>query len=147
MGAYRVLQNTAQLVINLYVIYIVALTGWIVKICPTPTCVQHCILGAFWVSVKKKHFTGASGRIRTHDLLLTSADVLTSQPPSLPGDDRPAGILYIAAGFAMFIGWCSMFTFCSTQCKRNRKPYRGYKVGVSCTLLNNLNAGHQHGVQ
>ena len=27
-------------------------------------------------------------------LLLTSADVLTSRPPSLPDDDRPARILY-----------------------------------------------------
>ena len=30
----------------------------------------------------KKNFTGDSGGIRTHDLLLTSAAVLTSQPPS-----------------------------------------------------------------
>ena len=37
-------------------------------------------------SVCGKNFTGDSGGIRTHDLLLTSADVLTSQPPSLPDD-------------------------------------------------------------
>ena len=37
-------------------------------------------------------------KIRTHDLLLTSADVLTSRPPSLPDDDRPARILY-SSGF------------------------------------------------
>ena len=41
-------------------------------------------------SVCGKNFTGDSGGIRTHDLLLTSADVLTSQPPSLPDDDWPA---------------------------------------------------------
>ena len=38
-----------------------------------------------------KNFTGNSGGIRTHDLLLTSADVLTSRPPSLPDDDSVAG--------------------------------------------------------
>ena len=51
-----------------------------------------CILSAFRVSVEK-NFTDDSGRIRTHDLLLTSADVLTSRPPSLPDDDWPARIL------------------------------------------------------
>ena len=45
-----------------------------------------------------KNFTGDSGRIRTNDLLLTSADLLTSWPPSLPDDDRPARILY-SSGF------------------------------------------------
>ena len=49
-------------------------------------------------SVCGKDFTGDSGGIRTHDLLLTSADVLTSRPPSLPDDDRPARILY-SSGF------------------------------------------------
>ena len=47
-------------------------------------------------SVCEKNFTGDSGRIRTHDLLLTSADVLTSQPPSLHDDDWPARIPYIS---------------------------------------------------
>ena len=37
---------------------------------------------SFW-----KNFTGNSGGIWTHDLLLTSADVLTSRPLSLPDDD------------------------------------------------------------
>ena len=37
-------------------------------------------------SVCEKNFTGDSGGIRTHNLLL-SADILTSQPPSLPDDD------------------------------------------------------------
>ena len=49
-------------------------------------------------SVCGKNFTGNSGGIRTHDLLLTSGGVLTSQPPSLPDDDRPARILY-SSGF------------------------------------------------
>ena len=49
-------------------------------------------------SVCGKNFTGDSGGIRTQDLLLTSADVLTSRPPSLPDDDRPARILY-SSGF------------------------------------------------
>ena len=48
--------------------------------------------------VCEKHFTGNSGGIRTHDLLLTSADVLTSRPPSLPDDDWPARIPY-SSGF------------------------------------------------
>ncbi len=43
----------------------------------------------------QNNFTGDSGGIRTHDLLLTSADVLTSRPPSLPDDDWPARMLYI----------------------------------------------------
>ena len=47
---------------------------------------------------EKKNFTGDSGAIWTHDLLLTSADVLTSRPPSLPDDDWPASILY-SSGF------------------------------------------------
>ena len=51
-------------------------------------------------SVCEKTFTGDSGGIQTHDLLLTSADVLTSRPPSLPDDDWPARI---AAGSAMFV--------------------------------------------
>ena len=38
------------------------------------------------------------GRDQTNDLLLTSADVFTSQPPSLPDEDRPARILY-SSGF------------------------------------------------
>ena len=49
----------------------------------------------FQVSVKKT--TGVFGMIRTHDLLLTRADVLTSRPPSLPDDDWPARI-FIEAG-------------------------------------------------
>ena len=44
-------------------------------------------------SVCGKNLTGDSGGIRTHDLLLTSADVPTSRPPSLSDDDRPARIL------------------------------------------------------
>ena len=56
---------------------------------------KHCILWVF-LSVSEclwKKYTGDSGGIRTHDLLLTSVDVLTSQPPSLPDDDWPARIL------------------------------------------------------
>ena len=41
----------------------------------------------------KTNFTVDLGGIQTHDLLLTIADVLTSRPPSLPNDDRPARIL------------------------------------------------------
>ena len=52
-----------------------------------------------------KNFTGDSGGIRTHNLLLTRGDVWTSQPPSLPDDDWPARIPYIVAGSAIFIGW------------------------------------------
>ena len=54
----------------------------------------HCVLSAFWVSVIK-NYTGDSGGIRTHILLLTSADILTSRPLSLPNDNWPASILYI----------------------------------------------------
>ena len=32
-------------------------------------------------------------RIHTHDIMLTSADILTFRPPSLPDDDWPARIL------------------------------------------------------
>ena len=53
--------------------------------------VYSTVLSAFRVSVEK-NFTGDSGVIWTHDLLLTSADVLTSRPPSLPDNDRPARI-------------------------------------------------------
>ena len=49
-------------------------------------------------SVCGKNFTGDSDGIRTHDLLLYIADVLTSRPLSLPDDDRPARILY-SSGF------------------------------------------------
>ena len=45
-------------------------------------------------SVCEKNFTGDSGGIQTHDLLLTRADVLTSRPPSLPDDDWSARIVY-----------------------------------------------------
>ena len=45
-----------------------------------------------------KNFTGDSGGIRTHNLLLTSADVLTSRPPSLPDDNLLARIPY-SSGF------------------------------------------------
>ena len=45
-----------------------------------------------------KHITGDSGGIWTHDLLFTSADILTSLPPSLPDDDWPARIPY-SSGF------------------------------------------------
>ena len=38
----------------------------------------------YFPSVCGKNFTGDSGGIQTHDLLLTSADVLTYRPPSLP---------------------------------------------------------------
>ena len=47
-------------------------------------------------SVCGKNVTGDSGGIRTHELLLTGADVPTSWPPSLPDDGRPARILYIS---------------------------------------------------
>ena len=49
-------------------------------------------------SVCGKNFKRDSGRIQTHDLLPTSADILTSRPPSLPDDDRPARIL-CSSGF------------------------------------------------
>ena len=44
----------------------------------------------FGVSVKKVQRWLASGRIRTHDLLLTSADILISRPPGLHDDSWPA---------------------------------------------------------
>ena len=56
----------------------------------TPTDVCIALYTRCFPSVCGINFTGDSGKIRTHDLLLTSADVLTSRPPSLPGDDRPA---------------------------------------------------------
>ena len=51
-----------------------------------------------------KNFTGNSGGIRTHDILLTSADVLTYRPPSLPDDDWPARIpCTCSSGFRDYI--------------------------------------------
>ena len=62
----------------------------------TDVCTALCT--QCFPSVCEKNFTGDSGGIRTHDLLLTSADVLTSRPPSLPNDCRPARIL-CSSGF------------------------------------------------
>ena len=82
------------------------LAGWPTRICfinPWFNFALHqrvystVLLSAFRVSVKK-NFAGNSDGIRTHDLLLTSADVLTSRPPSLRDDDRSARILY-SSGF------------------------------------------------
>ena len=54
---------------------------------------QHRHVYSFPSVCGKKNFPGDSGGIRTHDLLLISADVLTSRPPSLPNDDWLARIL------------------------------------------------------
>ena len=51
-----------------------------------------------FASVCGKSFTGDSNEIRTHNLLLTSADVFTCRAPCLPDDDWPARILY-SSGF------------------------------------------------
>ena len=51
----------------------------------------------YW-NLYTQNFTGDSGIIQTHDLLLTIADVLTSRPPSLPDDDWLARIL-CSSGF------------------------------------------------
>ena len=58
---------------------------------------KHYMLSAFRVAVERNS-TGHLGGIRTHDLLLTSADVFTSRPPSLPDENWPARILY-SSGF------------------------------------------------
>ena len=63
--------------------------GLIVLILPyTDVCVA--LYTQRFPRVCGKNFTGDSGGIRTHDLLLTSADVLTSRPPSLP---RSLGVI------------------------------------------------------
>ena len=50
-------------------------------LCPdTDVCIA--LYTQCFPSVCGKNFTGDSGGIRTHDLLLTSADVLASRPPS-----------------------------------------------------------------
>ena len=51
-----------------------------------------------FASVCEKNSQAAWGGIWTHNLLLTSADVLTSRPPSLPEDDWQARILH-SSGF------------------------------------------------
>ena len=71
------------------------------------------MLGAFRVySVLSeclwKNFTGDSGGIRTHDLLLTSVDILTPQPPSLPDDYWPTRIPFF---FLFFFLWFFFFFF------------------------------------
>ena len=55
--------------------------------------------------------TGDSGRNRTHDVLLTNADVLTSRPPSLPHEDRPARILYSTTDGFFAMGKCTIDVF------------------------------------
>ena len=66
------------------------------------------------------------GRDSNPDLLLTSADVLTSRPPSLPNDDWPARIPY-SSGFryiyrlAIFIFRVWLFIFLSKFPKRFNK--------------------------
>ena len=70
--------------------------------CPSRRDIKHCMLSAS--ESCEKIFTGDSGGIRTHDLLLTSADVLTTRPPSLPmasGRFEPR----IAAGTAIDINF------------------------------------------
>ena len=54
----------------------------LIKFCPyTDVCIA--LYTQCFPSVCGKNFTGDSGGNRTHDLLLTSADILTSRPPSL----------------------------------------------------------------
>ena len=65
-------------------------------------------------SVCGKNFTGDSGGIRTHDLLPTSADVLTSRPPSLPDDDRPVRIL-CGSGFCDIYRSSRLWSYFSTD--------------------------------
>ena len=85
----------------------------------TPTCVYtRCFPSVCGINI-----TGDSGGIWTHDLLLTSADVLTSRPPSLPDDDRPARILYSS-------GFRDIYT-CTCTCRLMKFLRR-----VSCQWLN-----------
>ena len=57
---------------------------WVINMTlPLHRCMKHCVLiSAFRLSEEKKS-TCNSGRIRTQNLLLTSADALTSRSPSL----------------------------------------------------------------
>ena len=94
------------------------LTNWFdFALTLTDVCMKHCIL------------TGDSGEIRTHDLLLTSADVLTSRPPSLPVDDWPASILY-SCGFRDIYRLMKFLRRVdarfSSICKQT-SPYKNYK--------------------
>ena len=52
------------------------------------------ILNTFGVHVIKKTPKTFSGRIRTHDLLLTSADILTNSTTEFAGGEWPIRILY-----------------------------------------------------
>ena len=65
-----------------------------------------------------KNLTGDSGGIRTHDLLLTNADVLTCQPPSLPNDQLESYIFFglyvlqkVAEKIAVFSKIYQFYTF------------------------------------
>ena len=49
----------------------------------------NVFIALYTPSVCGKYFTGDSGGIRTHDLLLTNADVLTSRPPSRISPESP----------------------------------------------------------
>ena len=96
-----------------------------------------------------KNFTGDSGRIRTHDLLLTSAAVLTSRPPSLPDDDWPARILYSSGfrdmcGLMKFLPYTDVYIALHTRCflsvceKNSQAARAGFEPKTSCLQVPNL---------
>ena len=85
---------TGYSVLYAHVLYILCCTDLIL----TYTDVCIALYTQCFPSVCGENFTGDSGGIGTHDLLLTSADVLTSRPPSLPDDDWLASIPY-SSGF------------------------------------------------
>ena len=100
-----------------------------------------------------KNVTGDSGGIRTHDILLTSADVLTSRPPSLPDDDWPARIpcssgsaiigwlVLVASGDKQLILFCPVHRPVYVQCfpsvceKTSQATRAGFETTTSCLLV------------
>ena len=66
---------------------------WGITFCLPYTDVCIAVHTQCFPSVCEKNFTDDLGEIRTHDLPLTNADVLTSGPLNLPDDDWPARII------------------------------------------------------
>ena len=85
-----------------------------------------CLALHIQVSVKKLHRW--LGGIRTHNLLLTSADVLISRQPSLPDDNWPARILSSS-------GFRDVYRFTHTCKAPSMQCYTHVSVGqnLSCS--------------
>ena len=86
-----------------------------------------------------KNFTGDSGGIQTHDLLLTRADVLTSRPLSLPDDDWPARILYTCTSeFRDMYSWWNIIIWLFLKHDLISYCQTAIFQGMFCTKYNDM---------